>query len=273
MNLSGKLVVLTGATGGIGTELGALLQQRHARVLAVARRQDALEALARKHPGPGLSLLAADITDAEDRRRITAAASRLGGAGVLVHAAGSGGFGLFATQPPLAARLFDANALAPIELTRLLLPQLAEQPEAAVVAIGSTFGSLAFPGFADYSASKFALRGWIEAMGREYADSALRFQWLSPRATDTGFNPAPVQALNRRLSTAVDPPRRVAAQLLAAIESGTRRMQVGWPEKLFVRLNGLLPELVDRALRSKLAAIRDADAPAPGPAVDVAPSP
>lgn len=265
MNLSGKLVVLTGATGGIGAQLAARLLQRGASVLAVARRHEALQALGRRLAHPRLELLAADVTVAADRTRIAEAAAGLGGASVLVHAAGSGGFGLFANQPSLTADLFAANALAPIELTRALLDQLTGQPEAAVVAIGSTFGSLAFPGFADYSASKFALRGWIEAMGREYADRALRFQWLSPRATDTAFNPARVQALNRRLATAVDPPDVVAAQLVTAIERGTRRMQIGWPEKLFARINGLLPELVDRALRAKLPAVREADAAARSP--------
>jgi short-subunit dehydrogenase len=261
-SLSTKLVVVTGATGGIGAALCRSLLDRGARVLAVARQETALAALRAEAGDRPLVALAADVTDEADRVRIASEALRLGGASVLVHAAGGGGFGLFASGRTDTSALFAVNTLAPIALTRAMLPQLDRRDDAAVVAIGSTFGSLGFPGFADYSASKFALRGWMEAMGREYADRRLRFQWLSPRATDTAFNPAAVQSLNRRLATAVDTPAAVAAQLVEAIEGGRRRLQIGWPEKLFVRINGLLPELVDRALRSKLSAVREADAAA-----------
>jgi short-subunit dehydrogenase len=91
----------------------------------------------------------------------------------------------------------------------------------------------------------------------------VRFQYLSPRATRTPMNSAAVDALNAELGTAVDDPGAVAAQVVAAIERGDRRRQFGFPEKLFARINGALPALVDRALAGKLAAIRRHARPAP----------
>ena len=62
--------------------------------------------------------------------------------------------------------------------------------------------------------------------------------------------------MNREMKVAEDDPAAVAAQLVAAIVSGRPRMQIGWPEKLFARINGALPELVDRSLKSQLAIVR-----------------
>ncbi|MEQ1767300.1 MAG: short chain dehydrogenase, partial [Methylotenera sp.] len=107
-----------------------------------------------------------------------------------------------------------------------------------------------------YSATKFGLRGLIEGLSREHADRNLQFQFLSPRATRTAFNTPAVEAMNREMKVAEDDPVDVAAQLVAAIASGRPRMQIGWPEKLFARINGALPGLVDRNLKSQLAIIR-----------------
>jgi hypothetical protein len=65
-----------------------------------------------------------------------------------------------------------------------------------------------------------------------------------------------VEAMNREMKVAEDDPADVAAQLVAAIASGRLRMQIGWPEKLFARINGALPGLVDRSLKSQLAIVR-----------------
>lgn len=272
MDLRDIDVVLTGASGGIGAALAEGFCAAGARVLAIGRREAALVALVQRCAADRITPLAADITCAADRERIHAAASALLRPRLLVHAAAAGAFGLFADATDAeAAALFDTNVLAPIALTRRLLPLLEAQPAAAVVAIGSTFGSIGYPGFAAYSASKFALRGLFEALSREYADRPLAFQWLAPRATDTGFNPPAVQALNRALGSAVDRPDAVAQQLLQMIRAGQRRRQLGWPERLFVRLNGLLPGLVDRGLRNALPKVRQHAAPTISPLTGVVP--
>ena len=259
MKLAGSRIVLTGASGGIGSTLAPALCAEGAQVLAIGRRAGALAELqsrCTRLPGRLLPLIA-DITRDDGRARIVAAAREAGAPNLLIHAAALGDFGLFEDSD--AARreaMLQTNLLAPMALTQALLPQLRSHAEAAVVAIGSTFGSLAYPGFATYSASKFALRGFIEALGREQADTGLRALWIAPRATDTAFNSAAVNALNRELGTRTDSAHDAARQILAALRSGARRHQFGFPEKLFVWLNGAFPALVDRGLRQALPSVR-----------------
>jgi short-subunit dehydrogenase len=256
MELNGKTVVLTGASGGIGSALALELCAEGAQVIAVGRRPAALEALRQRAAGrPGrLQPLVADLNCTRDRARIAEVATA---PDALIHAAALGGFGLFADSDAAEREaLFQTNVLAPMALTQALLPALLKRPESRVLAVGSTFGSLAHPGFAAYSASKFALRGFIEGLGREHVDSGLVAQWIAPRATDTAFNPPNVVALNKALKTHVDAVDEVAAQIVQALRAGTRRRQLGWPEKLFAWLNGALPALVDRGLRSALPVVR-----------------
>lgn len=258
MDLCGRSVVLTGATGGIGEPLCAALVEAGARVLAVGRDAARLDALAARMPRDAVRCVVADLASDDGRQRLLQAA-RTGSPApsVLVLAHAQGGFGLFEDQDPQAmARLVDTNLVAPLLLIRALLPLLQAHDQAAVAVVGSTFGSLAFPGFAAYSASKFGLRGLVEALAREYADTPLRFQYLAPRATRTAFNTPAVDALNAELKVASDAPADVARALVAAIERGQARLQLGWPEKLFARLNGVLPGLVDRSLRAQLPAVR-----------------
>lgn len=256
MELNGKTVVLTGASGGIGSALAMELCAEGARVIAIGRRPAALETLRQRAAGrPGrLQPLVADLNCPRDRARIAEVAEA---PDALIHAAALGSFGLFAdSQAGEREAMFQTNVLAPMALTQLLLPALLKRPEARVLAVGSTFGSLAHPGFAAYSASKFALRGFIEALGREHADSGLIAQWIAPRATDTAFNPPNVVALNKALKTHVDAVDEVATQIVHALRAGTRRRQLGWPERLFAWLNGAFPALVDRGLRSALPVVR-----------------
>lgn len=258
MDLRGRCVLFTGASGGIGSALVDELVGAGASVIAIGRSHQRLHPLVDRH-GPGrVTALVADINDAEGRAAVVLAARGAAIApSVLVLAHAQAAFGLFDEQgdDDLSA-MVETNLVAPMLLIRHLLPILQLQSQASVVAVGSTFGTLAFPGFAAYSASKFGLRGLIEGLGREYADSRLRFQYLSPRATRTPFNTPAVDALNRELKTAVDEPQAVARALLAAIVAGDRRRQFGWPERFFARLNGIFPAVIDAALAKQLAIVR-----------------
>jgi short-subunit dehydrogenase len=256
ITLRGRTVVLTGASGGIGAALAAALVEAGARVIAVGRDPSRLDALVRQLRPGAVQPVPADLCTADGRAAVVAAA-RSAGASLLVIAHAQGAFGLFEDQgEALLSNLVQTNLVAPMLLVRAMLPALQTHHDAAVVAVGSTFGALAFPGFAAYSASKFGLRGLIEALGREHAGGPVRFQYLAPRATRTAFNTPAVDALNAELKTAQDQPEAVAAQLLDAILRGDRRRQLGWPEKLFARLNGVFPALIDRALRTQLPIVR-----------------
>lgn len=260
MALKGIAVLVTGATGGIGQALVRELVSQGAQVLAVGRRGEALHALASGlgERGRQVQPVQADVaTESGVASIVTACRQSVAPVRVVIHAAAIGGFGGFeSTQPAHIAASLQTDLLAPLLLTQALLPLLKAQPNAQVVAVGSALGHIGYPGQVSYCAAKFGLRGAFEALAREYAGSTVQFQWLSPRATRTAFNSAAVDELNARLKTAVDAPEAVAAQLMVAIRNRRARLQIGWPEKLFVRLNGAFPALVDRALRRDLAVIR-----------------
>lgn len=152
--------------------------------------------------------------------------------------------------------MLATNLLAPMLLTRALLPQLQSQREARVLNVGSALGRLGLPGYAAYSASKFGLRGFSEALRRELAGTPVRVQYLAPRATDTGFNDARVEAYNRATQTRSDSPEVVADAALRLLASGAAERFLGFPEALAVRINGLVPAWLDRAFGRHNDALR-----------------
>ena len=256
--LAGRGVLLTGASGGIGQCLALRLAEAGATVYAVGRRADALRALAARARRDAIQPLVADLASDEGidavRRAMLAVPVPVS---LVVLGAADSRFGLFEDSSVADVQAQIAtNLVAPMLLVRALLPSLLRLPEARIVGSGSTFGSLGYPGFAAYSASKFGLRGFLEALSREHAGSGLCVQYLSPRATRTALNSVAVDAMNATLGIAVDDADAVARALLQAIEAGTRRRQLGWPERLFARLNGAVPELVDRALAKQLPVVR-----------------
>ena len=258
--MRGRVIVLTGASGGIGAAIAARLAAQGARLVLVARDAGALAALAASLPvatQPHV-VLPADIASEQGRTAIDAAAIIIGAPlfGV-VHAAGISHFALLGDTPPeVIETQMAVNAVAPMLLTRRLLPRL-DPAGARIVMIGSSFGGLGYPGFSAYCASKFALRGFAEALRRELADSNVQVAHLAPRATRTAINSAAVCAMNAELGYAMDAPDRVARhveQLFFAARMRSRA--IGWPERLFLRINAVFPALVDRALRRQLTAIK-----------------
>ena len=256
MRLDECRVLLTGASGGIGQALAERLCAGGARLLLVARRDSALAGLAERYPEQ-LSLISADLTSAADRQRVLEAARRFGGLNAVINAAGLNQFSLLDEQDEAAiARLIELNVTATLQLTHLLLPLLRQQPRALLVNLGSTFGSIGYPGFAAYCATKFAVRGFSEALRRELADSPIKVLYIAPRATRTAMNSDALVALNDALGVAMDDPQTVAEQIAQALIAEREELYLGWPERFFVRLNALLPRLVDRALRKQLALVK-----------------
>ncbi|RAU36782.1 SDR family oxidoreductase [Pseudomonas sp. RIT411] len=256
MQLPDCRVLLTGASGGIGLPLVEQLCAGGAQVLAVARDTRALQPLAERLGGR-LRLLDADLTRRADRQAVLAEASRGQGVNVLLNAAGSNSFALLdALDDDVIDNLLAINIGAAIQLTRLLLPLLRRQPRAVIAHVGSTLGSIGYPGYAPYCASKFALRGFTQALRRELADTRIRVLYVAPRATRTAMNGPAAMAVNQALKSQMDDPTVVAGAVIRALVEDRQELHLGWPEKLFVRLNGLLPGLVDRALRRQLPVIR-----------------
>ncbi|AJD48000.1 short chain dehydrogenase [Isoalcanivorax pacificus W11-5] len=248
--------LLTGASGGIGFALADQLASAGAHLLLVARQTEKLEPLTQRFPGQ-VQLVRADLTQASGRRDVADAASRFVGFNCLINAAGINQFRLLAQQDEDAiAEMMNLNVTAALQLTHRLLPQLQENDNALVVNVGSTFGSIGYPGFAAYCASKFALRGFSEALRRELADSGVRVLYVAPRATRTGMNGRSVVAMNEQLRVAMDAPHQVARRILTAIQRERDELYIGWPEKLFVRINSLFPQLVSQSLHKQLPIIQ-----------------
>ncbi len=261
-------IVLTGATGGIGQAAAETLLRAGASLMLVGRSPARLATEARDlaHCGHDaaarLCWHAADLTDplAIDALAQAAAAWRCN---VLVHGAGVPSFGpLESLASPEMSRVLATNLLAPMLLTQALLPYLRGLPRAQVVFVGSVLGRLGLPGYSVYSASKFGLRGFAEALRRELGGTGISLHYLGPRSTRTGFNSEAVDAYNLATATAVDPPAKVAQALLQLLEGEAAERFIGFPEALAVRLNGLQPTLLDGAFakhRASMAAPRSAD--------------
>lgn len=252
----GIRAILTGAAGGIGSEIAHRLAGRADWLILVGRNEDALRALQRSI-GDKAHIVSGDLTRTETLDAIASHARKLGGLNLLINNAGIGDFHAFDTQEPAAIRsLIDTNLVAPMLLTREVLPLLHRAPSAQIVNVGSLFGLIGYPGFSAYGASKAGLRAFTQALRRELADSDIVVRHFVPRATRTSINSGRVVALNRELKTNEDSAEEVAAQFVRFL-SGTRwETKIGFKESFFALVNSLLPFMPDRAIRAQLPVIR-----------------
>ena len=262
MQLNGARILLTGASGGLGQALAKTLAREGASLLLVGRDQKKLAALAIDLAGGGergatrIATLAVDLNQPADVTRLADEAGRFQ-VDVLINNAGINAFGLFEQQDwARVVDVLETNLAAPMRLTHALLPLLRSHERAAIVNIGSTFGSLPFPGFAAYSAAKAGMKGFSQALRRELADSRVTVVYVAPRAIDTPLNTPAVIALNEELGSQSDSPDVAARQIAAALAAGRGESYLGFPERLFAWLNGCAPTLIDRALKPKLAIVK-----------------
>ncbi|HAT1546751.1 SDR family oxidoreductase [Aeromonas hydrophila] len=248
MKLEGKLVLLTGASGGIGEALAQELAVQGAHLLLHGRRASALERLRKELPHPERhQTVIADLGSPQERAKLLQHPALDEGLDVLINNAGCNQFAWLEDQSSeQVERQLLLNVEAPIQLTRMLLPRL--RKPAVIMNVGSSFGAIGYAGYSVYCASKFALRGFSEALGRELEGTGIQVLHFAPRATRTRLNSEAAYEMNAELGTHTDSPQDVAEEAVIALCNETRRSWLGWPEKLFVRLNGLLPGLVDRAL-------------------------
>ena len=270
-------VLLTGAGGGIGQAAARALVDAGAAVLLAGRSPARLAAQARTllHEtsaavAPRVEWHAADLAQPNGVADLARAASAWG-CNVVVHNAGVPGFGrLEAFTPAEVAEVLHLNLVVPMLLTQALLPGLRAHSTARVIFIGSVLGRLGLPGYSVYGASKFGLRGFAEALRRELADTGVGVQYLGPRSTRTGFNSDAAAHYNRATGTAMDEPHIAARALVELLHSGAPERFLGFPEKLAVRLNGLVPAWLDGAFAKHRTALPPL---APAPPAALASSP
>jgi short-subunit dehydrogenase len=256
MNLESQRILITGASGGIGQELCIQLAQHNSRLCILDRNQDSSERLnaeLNKLPVDTLAIQA-DITRAEDRERaINKMTQAWGGVDILINLAGVMDFARFDEEDPgIIQRILQVNVEAPIQLTRTVLPQMVEHGRGRIVNVGSMFGSIGFPCFAAYSASKFAMRGFSQALRRELSGSGVGVTYVSPRAVKTPFNPPIVHRMAELGMMHMDEPSWVAQKIIGAIVKEKDEAYMGFPESMFARINAILPGIVSRSITKQV---------------------
>lgn len=256
MKIANKTILITGSTGGIGQLLCQQLADQGSRLILSCYDEVALQKL-QSALGANHVVVAADISSQQGRDKIIAACSDAGGIDAVINLAGILEFTLFESQPANnIERIIAINLTALMILSQGLIPQLRAKPEAAMVNVGSIFGSIGHPGFIAYCASKAGVKCFTEALSRELADTNIHFSYIAPRATQTALNSNQVNALNIELGNASDSPEYVASQIVDVLVHDQSLRFLGWPEKLFVKVNALFPSLVHNALVKNLKTIK-----------------
>jgi short-subunit dehydrogenase len=245
-----KCVLITGAGSGIGRALAIEAAQRGMIVALCGRRETALEGTAALLGQVSQHLvIPADITTPQDRRRIVGAISGEWKAlDILVNNAGvvEGG-AIEKFDDDAISKTFLTNVIAPIALTRDLMPLLAAARPSRVVNIGSVFGDIAYPQFSSYSASKFALRGFSNALRREWKHTGIGVTYAAPRATRTDAAVA-FNDLIANAKMSVDAPAKVAQQIWRSVASGHDSIYAPAPERIYVAIQRIFPQIIDWAL-------------------------
>jgi len=259
--IRGARILITGASQGIGRALAEEAARRGARVLAAARSQDQLQELADKvrAQGGSLAVVVADVTQPEDRRRmVEAARQHLGGLDILINNAGIGATGHFADVGPERLRkIFEVNFFGLAETTRVCLPLLRQGRQPAIVNISSIAGKCGIPARSEYSASKFAVQGFSEALRAELAKDGIDVLVICPGLTATNFSQ---NMLEQKALVPMDHLRgmtaeQVATATLRAIEKGRRELTLTWQGKLMVGVSRFFPRLADLIAARKIRSL------------------
>jgi short-subunit dehydrogenase len=243
--------VVTGASSGIGEATARrLAREPGAELILVARREERLRSLADSLPCPA-SHVAVDLTEPEAPARVAAKVEvSLGGRlTLLVNNAGSSWRASFADGGyENVHRHMEINFDAVVRLTEALLPALRESAPAAVVNVASTAGRVARARTGSYSASKFALIGWTDALHAEERGAGVHVGLVLPGYIETeGF---PATELRERALTRwiVSRPERVAEAIVETGPGGRAERYVPRPYALAGIARILAPRLVRRVL-------------------------
>lgn len=190
-DFAGKVVLVTGASSGIGRATALMASERGAMVAMAARRLKEIETAAAGIPADRGLAMAADLTKESDRAAlIGATVAKFGGIDVLVNAAGIIGSGT-AENTSMEAwdEMFDINLRSLFRLTQLALPSLIER-KGNIVNVSSVTGTRAFPGVLAYCVSKAGVDQFTRCAALELAPKGVRVNAVNPGVVLTNLHRA-----------------------------------------------------------------------------------
>src|SRR3990170_6341207 len=259
--MGGRVVIVTGASGGIGEATARAFAASGDRVVLTARRAERLERLAAELPGS--LAVPADLTRSPDIARIVAdTVSAFGRIDVLVNNAGLGRYDWLERLPEDDIRNeILVNLLAPVLLTKAVLPLMQAQRRGVIINLGSVGGRIGAPTLSIYNTTKFGLDGFSEALRREVGPQGIRVCVVYPGGVaGTEFGRGA-----RRVDLGVTTPRwlqltadQVAAAIVRLADRPRPRLVVPWVFSAAIAANTLLPSVVDRVMARTVRRARGA---------------
>lgn len=250
-SLKNKIVVITGGSSGIGKALAEDALARGARVAVCARNVDKLNGLFK--PSDNLLCFKADVSvEADCKAFIEEVTTRWGGVDVLINNAGISMRALF-EEVDLAVikELMDINFWGMVYCTKYAMQAILSR-KGVVVGISSIAGYRGLPGRTGYSASKFAMQGFLEALRTELLHTGAHVMWVSPGFTASNIrNVARSSNGSAQAETPLDEsklmsPEECAAIIMDAVAARKRTVVMTGQGKLTVWLNKLFPALADK---------------------------
>lgn len=250
MNITGKTALITGASRGIGRAIALeFAHQGVKRLLLVARNRQKLEAVAAEVEAIGAAtgleavVLPLDLTDHAEVSVVIAQAWRdFGPIHLLINCAGvAHQVPFLRSHLPQVQSELNTNLMGLYAITRQVARRMVARQEGTIVNVSSLMGKVAAPTMATYSATKFAILGFTQALRGELADRQVKVTALLPSLTDTdmvsGFQPF---AWMIKLS-----PQQVAQALVAGLKDDSPEIAVGWQSHLALLANRIAPSLLE----------------------------
>lgn len=242
-----EVMIVTGASSGIGAATALELARHGARVVLAARRVEELAGVAHaiKEAGGEARAIQTDVTDAKQvARLVQESIDAYGRVDVLVNNAGIGARSTFEQMPvEEIAHVVDVNLMGAMLVTRAVLPGMIERHHGTIISVASVAGMIAVDPV--YSATKFGLRGFSLSLRREVQDSGVSVSLVSP-----GFIRTPITAGRR---ARMPGPEVVARAIARLIRRPRREIIVPGYYGMAVLVEGVAPQLVDLATRGERA--------------------
>ena len=251
-----KVVVVTGGTDGIGKALVDQLLLSGARVATCGRNHDKLYKLQAEYPSYPLHTVVADVSNENDCRNFIASTVNVfGSIDILINNAGISMRGLLAeTATDVLHKVMDINFFGAVYCTKYALDSII-QKKGTIVGVSSIAGYRGLPGRSGYSASKFALQGWLESIRTELLDSGVHVMWVCPGFTTSNIRNA---ALNKDGNPQGESPldesslmssAECATHILHAVKKKKRTLVLTFNDKRTVLLNKLFPAWADKLVQ------------------------